>query len=87
MPWQMDISETSNSLAPFKANETNNDKFTTIIANNSGGIFTITYTFGSGFGWPGARSLAAKYSYLQNSILYGAARRGDTWRGVRITFE
>jgi hypothetical protein len=52
---------------------------------------TKIYFFGaylwSTFGWGGYTNLSAKYTFLQNSIMYGAAKRGDIWRGVRITFN
>jgi len=58
-----------------------------IIAQSSGGTIGVSFNSGSGFGYKGYTNLTAKYTFLENSVLYGAARRGATWRGVRITFK
>lgn len=86
-----DISKTKISLAPYSEGRTLTDMHTTIIANSSGGTISINITGYNEIGWPDPlkdfTNLTAKYTFLQNSILYGAARRGGIWRGVRITFD
>ncbi|WP_423129067.1 hypothetical protein [Gaoshiqia sp. Z1-71] len=81
------VSTTEVSLAPFYDSRISTDKYTMIIASSSGGTIGVTFDSWSTFGWGGYTNLTAKYTFLQNSIMYGAARRGDVWRGVRITFK
>lgn len=80
------VTSTEISLAPYNDRRTSTDKYTMIIANSSGGTIGVTFNSWSTFGWGGYTNLAAKYTFLQNTTMYGAARRGGTWRGVRITF-
>lgn len=58
-----------------------------ILANSSGGTIGVTFNSGGDFGYGGYQNLTAKYTFLKNSVLYGAARKGSKWRGVRITFK
>ncbi len=74
------------SLAPYSKGRTKTNKYTLIIANSSGGTIGVTIN-NNGLGYNGYTNLIAKYTFLENTILYGAARRGETWRGVRITFK
>ena len=80
------VTSTQISLAPHNDRRTSTDKHTMIIANSSGGTIGVTFNGWSTFGWGGYTNLTAEYTFLQNTIMYGAARRGGTWRGVRITF-
>jgi hypothetical protein len=81
------VSTTEISLAPYYNSRKSTDKYTMIIAQSSGGTIGVSFNSGSGFGYKGYTNLTAKYTFLENSVLYGAARRGATWRGVRITFK
>ncbi|GET35253.1 hypothetical protein PbJCM13498_41160 [Prolixibacter bellariivorans] len=87
LPRSSYITTTKVSLAPFYDSRSSTDKYTMIIANSSGGTIGATYSGGNGLGFAGYKNLTAKYTFLQNTIMYGAARRGATWRGVRITFK
>ena len=87
IPASQTVTTTKISLAPYSASKTNTDKYTTIIATSNGGTITATFNSDSGFGYKGYTNLTANYTFLENSILFGAARRGDTWKGVRITFK
>jgi len=87
VPKVSDLAITRISLAPYKNSVFNTDKYTIIIAQNGGGEIGVKFNSGSGFGFNGYKELNARYSFLKNSILYGAARKGSTWRGVKITFK
>jgi hypothetical protein len=87
IPTSSSVFSTKLSMAPYYENRVSTDKYTMIIANSSGGVIGVNFNNWSTFGWGGYTNLSAKYTFLQNSIMYGAAKRGDIWRGVRITFN
>jgi len=87
IPPSVSASTTEISLAPYSDSRVNTDKYTIIFANSSGGTISVTYSGGDGFGYDKYTNLTAKYTFLKNTIMYGAARRGSVWRGVRITFD
>ncbi len=77
--------ETKISLAPFEGKKTNTDKYTLIITASSG--FEIGVSYDGQLGYSGIKTFAGKADILKSSVLYGAARRGDSWKAVRITFK
>ncbi len=87
MPMSNYVTETKLSIAPYYERRTNTDKYTMIIAHSSGGSISMKIGRDGSFGYSMPVSLTAKYTFLQNTVLYGAARRGGSWRGVKITFK
>lgn len=87
VPQNSVVTSTKISLAPHHNSRTSTDKYTMIIADDFGGIISVNFNSWSTFGWGGYTNLSAEYTFLKNTVLFGAARRGNTWRGIRITFE
>ena len=87
IPFNEKVTKTEITLAPYNERRTSTDKYTMIIANSSGGTIGVSFDSWRTFGWGGYKNLSAKFEFLSNTTLYGAARRGDKWRGVKITFK
>jgi hypothetical protein len=83
---EIEPTTTKVSIGPYSERRTSTDKHTSVISNGSGGVVSVTFGGGNGFGFNGYQSLSAKFTFLESTVMYGAARRGNTWRGVRITF-
>lgn len=81
-----DASKAKISLSPTSKRRDSSEEFTMVIANSSGGTIGIKLTNYSDFGFSSYQNLSAKYKFLDNTVMYGAVRRGDTWRGIRINF-
>lgn len=65
---------------------TNDDKLTYIFGNDFGFIISAGYGQ-NGVNLKGIEGVAAKFSYDKGTVLYGCARRGSEWRGVKLIFE
>ncbi len=87
MPMSNYVTETKLSLAPYYEKRTNTDKYTMIVYSSFGGSISMKIGRDGSFEYEWPVNLSAEYAFLSNSVLYGAARRGSSWRGVKITFK
>jgi hypothetical protein len=63
---------------------TNDDKLTYIFGSDFGFLITVT---NSGNYFKSLEGLAAKFSYEKGTVLYGCARRGSEWKGIKLVFD
>jgi len=90
IPEDLSSNVTRISLAPYQRRRTNVRKHTLILAT---GTFegTVGLQFNNARDFRDVdldpKSASLNFSYLSSTVMYGAARIGNTWRGVRITFN
>jgi len=67
----------------------NADKLTFIISSDFGFIISLKIGLGNPQGTtytPGLQGVASEYEILKASM-YGCARRGNTWKGIRLNYK
>lgn len=79
VPRNLESNVTEISLGPLERRRANTKKHTLIIGSDEGGIIHIRIPIGGG-GTPniGVTPVASRFTFLPNSVLYGAARIGNT---------
>lgn len=66
--------------------ESNTDKLTYILDSDFG--FIISLPGSSSINWLNVvDGVAAKFHYSPGTVLYGCARRGNEWRGLKLVFD
>ena len=76
-------------IGKFEQIATNDDKLTVIIKQDFGFIIGVKIKFGNPNGTvyiPSFSGIAKDYEILKASM-YGCARRGDEWRGLRLKYK
>lgn len=65
---------------------TNDDKLTYIFGSDFGFVISTSFNSNSA-SLKGVEGLAAKFSYENGTVLYGCARRGSEWKGIKLVFD
>lgn len=65
---------------------TNTDKLTYIFGSDFGFIISASYNSG-GLSLKNFEGVAARFTYEKGTVLYGCARRGSEWKGIKLTFD
>lgn len=76
-------------IGTYEQTDYNTDKFTFIINSDFGFIISLKVGLGNPDGTtytPGFKGVASEYEILKASM-YGCARRGDTWKGIRLNYK